>query len=296
MRTLVTGATGHIGRHLLEVVPGPRVLTRDPAGAARRLGAVEALAWDPGQPPPAEAFRGVDVVYHLAGEPVADGRWTGEKKRRIRESRVGSTRNLVLGIERLTERPQVLVCASAVGYYGDRGDEELTEASPPGSGFFPDVVLAWEAAAAPAVDAGASVALARTGLVLATDGPLARMLTLARLGLGGPIGGGRAFWSWITLPDEVGAWLHLLDHPQVTGPVNLVSPSPVRQRDIAAALGRALHRPAVLPAPSFGVRLVVGEFADEILASKRIVGDVLADSGYTCVHADLDSAVRWLVA
>ncbi|HET6968470.1 MAG TPA: TIGR01777 family oxidoreductase [Ornithinibacter sp.] len=293
-RIVVTGSTGLIGTALVaalhergdEVV---RLVRRTPRAA-------DEVQWDPASRHlDPTVLDGVDAVVNLASAGAADQRWSPRFKHEFLSSRTDSTHAVATAVA-AADHAVRFVNASAIGYYGDRGDEELTEASPPGTGFFPDVVLAWEAAAAPAVDAGASVALARTGLVLATDGPLARMLTLARLGLGGPLGGGRAFWSWITLPDEVGAWLHLLDHPEVTGPVNLVSPSPVRQREIAAALGRALHRPAVLPAPAFGVRLVVGEFADEILASKRIVGDVLADSGYTCTHPDLDSAVRWLVA
>ena len=189
-----------------------------------------------------------------------------------------------------------LVSGSAVGYYGDRGDEELTEASPPGTGFLADVVLAWEAAARPAVDAGASVAFVRTGIVLSPHGGAMKpLLRLARFGLAGPLGSGRQFWPWITLADEVGALLHLLDHPQVTGPVNLAAPAPARQREIVAALGRALHRPAVLWAPSPALHVVLGEFAGEVLGSQRIVGNALADSGYACSHRDLDTAMRWLV-
>ena len=195
------------------------------------------------------------------------------------------------------DHPVRLVSGSAVGYYGDRGDEELTEASPPGTGFLSDVVLAWEAATQPAVDAGASVALVRTGIVLAREGGAMKpLLLLGRFGLGGPLGSGRQFMPWITLTDEVGAILHLLDRPDVTGPVNLSALDPARQRDIATALGRALHRPAVLPAPSFAVHVVLGEFAGEILGGQRIVGDVLRDSGYTFTHPDLESAIRWLVA
>jgi hypothetical protein len=159
------------------------------------------------------------------------------------------------------------------------------------------VVIAWEAATQPAVDAGASVALLRTGIVMAPEGGAMKpMLRLARLGAGGALGSGRQFMPWITLPDEVGAILHLLDHPEITGPVNLTASKPARQKDIAKALGAALHRPAVLPAPAFAMRLVLGEFAMEVLGGQRIVGDALRDSGYQLVHGDLDSAIRWLVA
>ncbi len=293
-RIVVTGSSGLIGTALVaalrergdEVV---RLVRRAPRSA-------DEVQWDPAsrQLDPA-VLDGVDGVVNLASAGAADQRWTPEYKHVFLASRTDSTHAVASAVA-AADHPVRLVCASAIGVYGDRGDEELTEASPPGAGFFPDVVLAWEAAAGPAVDAGASVAFARTGLVLAAEGPLSRLLTLTRLGLGGPIAGGEAFWSWITLADEAGAILHLLDHPEVTGPVNLVSPSPARQKEVAAALGRAMHRPAFFPAPALGVRVVVGEFASEILSSRRIVGDVLADSGYSFQHADLDTAVRWLVA
>jgi uncharacterized protein (TIGR01777 family) len=293
-RIAVTGSSGLIGTAVVaplrargdEVV---RLVRHAPAAA-------DEVRWDPASRylDPA-VLDGVDGVVNLASAGAADQRWTPAYKHVFLASRTDSTHAVASAVA-AADHPVRLVCASAIGVYGDRGDEELTEASAPGVGFFPDVVLAWEAAAGPAVEAGASVAFARTGLVLAAQGPLSRLLTLTRLGLGGPIAGGKAYWSWITLADEAGAILHLLDHPEVTGPVNLVSPSPARQKEVAAALGRELHRPAFFPAPALGVRVVVGEFASEILSSRRIVGDVLADSGYSFQHADLDSAVRWLVA
>jgi hypothetical protein len=239
---------------------------------------------------------GVDGVVNLAGAGVGDHRWTPSYKHEILASRVDSTHAVATAIA-AAEHPVRLVSGSAVGFYGDRGDEELTEASPPGADFLSDVVLAWEAATGPAVDAGASVVTIRTGIVLAREGGAMKpLLRLARLGLGGPLGNGRQFMPWITLPDEVGAILHLLDHPEVTGPVNLSALDPARQRDVATALGRALHRPAVLPAPSIALRVVLGEFAVEVLGGQRIVGDALRDIGYELTHGDLESAVRWLVA
>ncbi len=313
-RVVVTGSSGLIGTPLVAALRGRgdevvRLVRRPPSApdevrwdpASRRL--------DPG------VLDGADAVVHLAGAGVGDRRWTPAYKHEILASRTDGTVAVASAIAE-AGRDVRFLSGSAVGFYGDRGDEELTEDSPPGTGFLADVVLAWEAAAQPAVDAGAPVAFLRTGLVLAPPsgssrsllkldrsgvlidteggaaGPLVR---LARLGLGGPIGSGRQFWPWITLVDEVAAILHLLDHSDVTGPVNLTGPEPARQREVAAALGRAMHRPAVLPAPAFAARLAVGEFAGEIVASQRIVGDVLVASGYRYTHADLDSAARWLV-
>ncbi|WP_299445245.1 epimerase [uncultured Phycicoccus sp.] len=313
-RVLVTGSSGLIGTPLVAALRGRgdevvRLVRRPPS-------APDEVRWDPGSRRlDPGVLDGVDAVVHLAGAGVGDRRWTPAYKHEILSSRTDGTAAVASAIAE-TGRDVRFLSGSAVGFYGDRGEEELTEGSPPGAGFLADVVLAWEAAAQPAVDAGAPVAFLRTGLVLAPPsgssrsllkldrsgvlidteggaaGPLVR---LARLGLGGPIGSGRQFWPWITLVDEVGAILHLLDHADVTGPVNLTGPEPARQREVATALGRAMHRPAVLPAPAFAARLAVGEFAGEIVASQRIVGDVLVASGYRYTHADLDSAARWLV-
>lgn len=293
-RVAVTGSSGLIGTALVtalrergdEVV---RLVRRAPRAA-------DEVEWDPStRELDPGALDGVTGVVNLAGAGVGDKRWSPSRKKEILGSRVDATTAVATAVASLPVPPR-LVSGSAVGYYGDRGDEELTEASPPGTGFLSDVVLAWEAAAGPAVDAGAPVAFIRSGIVLSPDGgaaaPLVRM---TRLGLGGPLGNGRQFWPWLTLADEVGAILHLLDHPEVTGPVNLFT-RPDRQRDLAAAIARALGRPSLLPAPSLALRLVVGEFAGEILGGQRIVGEVLHASGYVPQHPDLDSAARWLVA
>ena len=293
-RIAVTGSSGLIGTALVSALrergdEAVRLVRRPPR-------APDELQWDPStrRLDPA-ALDGVDGVVHLAGAGVGDRRWSPAHKREVLASRTDSTTAVATAVAQ-ADHPVRLVSGSAVGYYGDRGDEELTEASPPGTGFLADVVLAWEAAARPAVDAGASVAFVRTGIVLSPQGGAMKpLLRLARFGLAGPLGSGRQFWPWITLADEVGALLHLLDHPQVTGPVNLAAPSPARQREIVAALGRALHRPAVLWAPSPALHVVLGEFAGEVLGSQRIVGNALADSGYACSHRDLDTAMRWLV-
>ncbi|MBR7744464.1 TIGR01777 family oxidoreductase, partial [Phycicoccus sp. BSK3Z-2] len=266
-----------------------RLVRREPSGP-------DEVRWDPSSRhlDPA-VLDGVDAVVNLAGAGVGDKRWTPSYKREILASRVDSTTAVAEAVA-ACDHPVRLVSGSAVGVYGDRGDEELTEASAPADTFLADVVLAWEAATQPAVDAGASVAFARTGLVLTADGgALQPLVRLGRFGLAGPLGSGRQYWPWITLEDEVRALVHLLDHPEVTGPVNLTAPAPVPQKEVAAAVGRALGRPAVLPAPSFALHLAVGEFAGEILASQRIVGVALQESGFGFTHADVDAAVRALV-
>lgn len=293
-RIAVTGSSGLIGTALVaaleqrgdEVV---RLVRRAPRAAGE-------VRWDPStRHLDPVALDGVTGVVNLAGAGVGDERWSPSRKKEILASRVDAT-SAVCGAVAESGRPVRVVSGSAVGYYGDRADEELTEASPPGTGFLADVVIAWEAAAQPAVDAGASVAFARTGIVLSPDGGAAApLLKLAKFGLAGPLGSGRQFWPWITLADEVGAIIHLLDHPEVTGPVNLFT-APDRQRDIASAMGRALGRPAILPAPSLALRLVVGEFAGEILGGQRIIGEALHGSGFVPQHPDLESAARWLVA
>jgi uncharacterized protein len=294
-RIAVTGSSGLIGTALVAAL---RARGDEVVRLVRRApGSADEVQWDPSSRVlDPRALDGVDGVVHLAGAGVGDHRWTPSYKREILTSRVDSTHAVAGAVAAAGHRVR-LVSGSAVGFYGDRGDEELTEASPPGADFLSDVVLAWEAAAQPAVDAGASVAVIRSGIVLAREGGAMKpLLRLARLGLGGPLGSGRQFMPWITLADEVGAILHLLDRDDVTGPVNLSAPSPARQREVADALGRALHRPAVLPAPSVAIRLVLGEFAVEILGGQRIVGKKLEASGYSFQHADLDTAIRWLVA
>ncbi|MGL5929898.1 MAG: TIGR01777 family oxidoreductase [Dermatophilaceae bacterium] len=294
-RVAVTGSSGLIGSALVAALRARddqvvRLVRRAPSGP-------EEVRWDPtaGALDPA-ALDGVDAVVNLAGAGVGDRRWSPSYKHTILASRVDSTRTLAEAVA-TTGRPVRVVSGSAVGFYGDRGEEPLTEASPPGTGFLVDVVRAWEAAAAPAVDAGAPVVFVRTGLVMSSGGgAFGRLLRLARLGLAGPLGNGRQFWPWITLVDEVRALLHLLDHTEVTGPVNLVGPEPHRQAEVARSIGRTLGRPAVLPAPGIALRAVLGEFAGEILGGQRVVGDVLTESGFVHEHADLDAACRWLVA
>lgn len=297
-RVAITGSSGLIGgalrRHLEargdEVL---RLVRRQPSGP----GEVE---WDPAHGRLDEsALEGIDAVVNLAGVGIGDRRWNDDHKRAIGQSRTDATstvaRALVAHRER-TGRSIRLVNGSAVGYYGDRGDEVLTEKSPPGQDFLAGLVTGWEHAAQPAVDAGIPVAYVRTGLVMAPDGGAFKpVLLLGRLGLGGPMGSGREWWPWITLDDEARVLTHLVDHPELVGPFNAAAPGAARQKEIAATIGAVLSRPAILPAPRFALRAVIGEFADYVVASQRLEPAALLASGFTFEHPDLSEAVRWLV-
>ena len=293
MKALVTGGTGFVGRQLLELLDRPTVLSRDVSRGQRAVGqsAGRVVGWDPqAGPPPTEAFEGVDVIFHLAGESVAEGRWTSAQKARIRESRVVGTRNLVAGIARAEPRPRVLVSASAVGYYGDRGEEELTEASAPGNDFLAEVCVEWERAARVAEQHGVRVVLARTGIVLGQGGALAKMLTPFKLGAGGPLGNGRQWMPWIHVADLARLYLHAADTTSIQGPMNAVGPHPVRNSEFTKALGRALHRPAFMPAPYLGLRLVFGEFAKVLFASQRVIPQVAIDTGFHFEYPQIAAA------
>ena len=295
MKALVTGGTGFIGRRLLSLLDHPILLSRNQDRAQRSLGSQcgRVLAWDPlDGPPPAEAFDGVDAVFHLAGESVAEGRWTAAQKRRIRESGVIGTRHLVEGIAKAEPRPRVLVSASAVGYYGDRGDEELTETSPPADDFLAEVCIAWEKEALAAEEAGVRVALARTGIVLGDGGALAKMLTPFRLGAGGPLGNGKQWMPWIHVADMARLYLHAATTESIRGPMNAVAPNPVRNSEFTKALGRALHRPAFMPAPYLGLRLLFGEFAKVLFASQRVLPKVALDTGFEFEYPEIGAALQ----
>jgi uncharacterized protein (TIGR01777 family) len=293
VKVLITGGSGLIGSALRSALgkQGHEVvgLTRS---AARRPGEFH---WDPGQGHiDAAALDGVEAVVHLAGETVA-GRWTAEKKRRILDSRVQGTRLVSTAIAGLDPRPHTLVTASGIGVYGNRGDELVTEGSPAPAeeGFLTTVVREWEAAADPARAAGIRVVHTRFGIVQSRrGGALKTQLPLFRLGLGGPLGGGRQYVSWVAIDDVVGALSFVLSHADVAGPVNVTAPEPVRQSDYARTLGRVLHRPAVLPAPAFAVRLVLGEFAGEILDGQRVIPRRLTEAGYAFRYPELEAALR----
>jgi uncharacterized protein (TIGR01777 family) len=240
------------------------------------------------------ALAGIDAVVNLAGAGIGDRRWSDEYRRIVMESRTGGTRLLAETIAELDDGPRVLLSGSAVGFYGDRGDEELDESSAPGSGFLAEVAQAWEASTAPAEQAGARVVHLRTGIVLAGHGgALAKLLPLFRLGLGGRFGSGRQWMSWIALEDEVGAIVHLLQR-ELAGPVNLTAPEPVRNAELASTLGRVLHRPAVLPVPGFGPKLVLGAERAEalLLEGQRVRPARLLADGYEFAHPTLEGALH----
>jgi hypothetical protein len=253
------------------------------------------IGWDPtSRTLDPRDLSGLTAVVHLAGAGVGAHRWTAAYKHEILASRVDGTATIATALADLGE-PVALVSGSAIGFYGDRGERTLTEDSDPGQGFLAEVVQAWEAATKPAEDAGLRVVHARTGLVLTPKGgAMERVLPLARLGLAGPLGSGRQYWSWITLHDEVRALAHLVDQ-ELAGPVNLVSTQPMRQSEVMKALGAVLGRPALLPAPTLALKVFLGEFAGDVLASDRILPSVLTASGFVFDHDTIESAMRWLV-
>ena len=300
MKALVTGATGFVGPRLLRLLDRPVVLSRDPERARAAVGSLagRVLRWDPLQgPPPADAFEGVDTVLHLAGESVSAGRWTAAQKARIRDSRVVGTRHLVQGLVQARSGPRTLVSASAVGYYGDRGDEELTEAAAPGGDFLAGVCVEWEREALAAADHGVRVVTARTGIVLgAGGGALAKMLPPFKLGGGGPLGNGRQWMPWIHVADLARLYLHAAETTAIVGPMNAVAPEPVRNSEFTKALGRQLHRPAFMPAPYLGLRLLFGEFAQVLFASQRVIPRVALDTGFVFQFPEIAAALREILA
>ena len=301
MKVLVTGASGLIGAALCDalldrgdVVVG---LSRDPAKARA---AEPAVLWHPWEPtlerPPADAFEGVDGVVHLLGERI-DQRWGEEAKRKIMESRRTGTHNLVGAIAGLERRPAVLVSQSAVGYYGDRGDAVVDESTGPGSSFDAEVTQAWEQAAHEVGSTGVRLVVVRTGQVLAADGGLLKELLVPfKLGVGGPIAGGRQYFSWIHIADEVGILLWALDHRDVSGTINATSPNPATNRDFSKELGRALGRPAVVPVPGFVLELKFGpEFGKVLRGGQRVIPKRALELGYRFRYPDLDEALRDLL-
>jgi uncharacterized protein len=293
-KVLFSGATGMIGSALVRAAQADRIqalqlVRHKPASSSE-------IQWSPdGGVPVSDAapLEGIDAAIHLSGANLSGHRWTPDYKRQIVESRVNSTRALVNTLKSLKQRPSVLLCASATGIYGNRGDEILTEESNPGRGFIADTCVAWEAEAAQARALGIRVVQLRFGVVLSGEGgALKHMLPIFRLGLGGNLGSGRQWMNWIALSDAVRAIFHLLDST-VDGPANLASPNPVTNAEFTRALGHALHRPAVIPAPRFALRILLGEVADEVLlASTRAVPDRLLGSGFTFERPDVASALK----
>lgn len=300
MRVAVTGATGLIGTAVVRELQARgdevTVLSRDADRAAQALPGVVACEWrDPtGEAAPSDALAGRDAVVHLAGEPIAQ-RWSDDAKRRIRASRELGTRNLVAGLRAVDDgRPRVLVSQSAVGWYGARGDEPVDESEPHASGdFLAEIVAAWEAEARAAEELGVRVALTRTGVVLAeAGGALEKMLPPFKLGVGGPVAGGRQYVPWIHLDDVVGAMLFCLDDERASGPVNVSAPEPVTNRELSKALGRVLHRPAIAPVPAFALRVLYGEMASIVITGVRAVPKRLQELGYAYRRPELEPALR----
>ncbi|MBZ5623528.1 MAG: TIGR01777 family oxidoreductase [Acidobacteriia bacterium] len=293
MKITISGASGLIGRRLLKSLAADghslNVLSRH--AGTNMPGGVRLSVWDPPKgEPPAESLRDSDAVIHLAGEAVAQ-RWTAHAKQQIRDSRVTGTRNLVEALAKLTRRPATLICASAVGYYGSRGDETLVESSAPGSGYLSEVCTAWEQEATAAEALGMRVVRVRTGLVLdARGGALRRMLPPFRMGAGGKLGNGKQWMSWIHVQDLVGLFQFALDHP-VRGPMNGVAPYPVINADFTKALAAAVKRPAIFPVPGFALRLLFGEMAEILLASQRVLPKEAEAAGFPFRFAQLGPAL-----
>ena len=288
----VSGATGLVGSDLIKLL---KLAGHSTLMLSRRNEGVGSILWDPakGITSPG-ALEGIDAVVHLAGENIAGSRWSAAVKERIRSSRVDGTRNLVNSLSLLKSPPKTLVCASAIGFYGHRGDERLTEASPVGSGYLADVCKAWEAEALEAEKFGIRVVRLRIGVVLSKNGgALAKMLLPFKLGVGGIIGSGKQYWSWIGLNDLVRIISFCVENEAVSGAVNAVSPHPMTNYDFTKAVGTVLHRPTILPMPAFAAKLALGEMADDLLLSSiRVEPDKLQSLGFQFAQPDLISCLK----
>lgn len=292
MRIAVTGSTGLIGTALVRSLrsDGHEVvrLVRRPARAG------DEVEWDPRrQFVDVAGLAGCEGVVNLAGAGIGDRRWTNAYRKELRDSRVLGTAALAKAVVSLDTPPRVLVCGSAIGYYGDTGDRPVDESAPPGDGFLPNMVVEWEGAAAPAEEAGIRTAFARTGLVVAPKGGAwGRMFPLFKAGLGGRLGSGRQYWSFIALHDEVAALRHLLDTDSLSGPFNLTAPHPVTNGEVTSAMGRALHRPTLFPAPEWALRVALGGLAGDVLSSARVLPARLMESGFSFAFPGIDDAIR----
>jgi uncharacterized protein len=294
-KVLLSGASGMLGSAFRDALasrdqPILKLARRPPTSSGE-------LQWNPSDDPAIphpEALENLSAAIHLSGANVAAHRWTPAYKREIADSRIQSTSALASALAQLRNPPKTFLVASAAGIYGNRNDQLLDETSAPGSGFLADLCQEWEAAAQPAVQAGIRVVHLRFGVVLGPGhGALAKMLPIFRLGLGGPLGSGRQWMSWISLTDAVSAILFLLDTPALNGPVNLTAPSPVTNAQFTRALAKAVHRPAILPAPAFALRLALGEMADEaLLASARVYPSKLTSAGFQFTHPDIAQALH----
>ena len=297
-RVLVSGASGPIGGALLPALKASGVqvarLVRPQSGPVAQD--EQSIPWNPEQPLAADAVSGYDAVIHLAGESIV-GRWTPEKKARIRDSRVVGTRNLSLALAQAKDKPAVFICSSAIGYYGDRADELLNEKSSPGAGFLSAVCLEWESATHSAVEAGIRTVAIRTGVVLSPKGgALGKMLTPFRMGVGGRVGNGRQWMSWIDVQDMVGAILHIVKSDLLHGPVNMVAPKPVTNAEFTKTLAAVLSRPAIFPMPAPAVKLLFGEMGETVLlGSQRVEPTALVGSGYPFRFRSLQASLEHLL-
>lgn len=297
MKCVISGGTGFIGRHIVDLLLGKGhyvgVWSRRPGNEKRT--AVQSFSWDPlAGEPPVESVDSMDAVIHLAGEPVAQ-RWSADVKRRIRDTRVLGTRRLVDVIGRVRHKPKVLVCASAIGYYGDRGDEVLTESSKPGEGFLVDVCRQWEAEADRAAEFGLRVVKLRIGFVLGADGgALGQMLPIFRLGAGGRLGSGKQWMPWIHSADVAEMCVNAMEQ-EISGVWNATSPNPVRNAEFTQLLASAVHRPAIFPVPPFALKLAFGEFSQQMLDSARVIPDAALKAGYRFLYPELAAALNDVV-
>lgn len=297
-RILVTGATGFVGGHLCRSLAARgdsiAILSRDAARAKRQVPSASEVVT--AGPDGTFSLDGANAIVHLAGEPVA-GRWSNAKRDAIETSRIEGTRRVVRSIAKLEPgaRPKVLVSASAIGLYGDRGEEILDESSRPGDDFLARVCLGWEREAREATPLGVRVVPLRIGLVMGREGgALHAMQPLFKAGLGGPLGSGEQWWPWIHIEDVIGLMLFALDRDDLDGPINATAPTPVRQRDHARVLGAALRRPAFLPAPAFALKAILGDFSVELLASRRVIPKRATELGYSFAHRELAAALASL--
>jgi uncharacterized protein (TIGR01777 family) len=300
MKIAISGSSGLIGSTLV------RVLRTEQDGRAhevvrlvrRAASADDEVSWDPdaGRGPSLAALQDVDAVINLAGVGIGDHRWTDDYKKQILRSRLASTDLLCTAMAQLEPRPRVLVSGSAVGYYGDTGDREVDETSAAGTGFLADVVKHWEAATAPAAAAGVRTVLIRSGIVLSTKGgALAKVLPFFRAGVGGRLGSGKQYLSWIARPDHIAAVRFLLD-ADLSGPVNLTAPNPVTNGDYSKAIADAVHRPALIPTPAPALKLAIGGFADSVLSGQRVLPKRLLDAGFAFSYPEVGPALHALLA
>ena len=291
MRIAITGASGLIGSAL---VPSLRAQGHEVLRLVRRPAqADDEITWGPTGGTVGEGLEGIDAAVNLAGAGVGDKRWTRAYKKEIRDSRVLGTITLARAMARLEKKPAVLVNGSAIGYYGDAGPQPVDEDSPAGEGFLADVVVEWESATSPASDAGIRVVHARTGLVVSADGgAFGRLMPIFRYGLGGRVGSGEQYWSFISLRDEVRALEFCLENGSLHDAVNLVAPHAITNKDVTKALSASLHRPAFLPVPALALKAALGEFADDILASQNVVPRRLTEAGFTWVDPSIDQALE----